>query len=173
MRHLVFPNLERSGNASVGSRTSRIHCTEAANHPTESELRILLDESDRPDRWHLAVSIPSTGNPNRLEDAIEQLIALHPALRTSFRRTTNGWIRSILPAGPVGVVEIGGPGLQAWMQQPFDLAHEYPIRFARSSGRLIAVIHHLVADGFSLALLARDLNHFLHGKVPSGGSLEN
>ncbi|SDH31195.1 amino acid adenylation domain-containing protein [Lentzea fradiae] len=104
----------------------------------------------------------------RLERAFTAVVARHEGLRTRFT-TAEGEVRQeVLPAGPVAlpVSEVDEEGARAvaaaTARTPFDLTagpawRARLLRTAPGEHRLVFAAHHIICDGWSLELLARDL----------------
>ncbi|TDC06450.1 amino acid adenylation domain-containing protein, partial [Nonomuraea longispora] len=110
----------------------------------------------------------------RLRTAADRLLGRHPNLGAAFRTTGDGQVVSVI-AGPVRVPwrseDLSGPDharpvleeiAAAERAVPFDLARPPAMRFAlvRLGPRrhaLVHTVHHIVADGWSVPLLLRDL----------------
>jgi len=110
-----------------------------------------------------------------LQAAVDGLLARHEALRTVFRFEDGEPLQEVLPPAPAGLplhdlshlpedareAEAGRlAGEDA--RTPFDLASRLPIRFAlvrlgAGDHLLLINIHHIVADGWSLGILFREL----------------
>ncbi|QUQ67483.1 non-ribosomal peptide synthetase [Kutzneria sp. CA-103260] len=109
-------------------------------------------------------------NLDALEAALTDLVARHESLRTVFPDVNGRPFQRILPAEEVTVRlerEQGEPGdLAEWTSQvcrhEFDLANELLVRaevlsLATDEHAFLLVAHHIVADGWSVAPLCRDL----------------
>ena len=109
--------------------------------------------------------------PEAFERAFQALVDRHPALRTTFS-TEGGEVRQQAAKGvrfTLGRVDAAGldePRLHARLAEeafrPFDLEHGPLFRvtlFTVGNGEQIALlgVHHIVADFWSLAVLAREL----------------
>ncbi|TDE41877.1 amino acid adenylation domain-containing protein, partial [Nonomuraea mesophila] len=110
----------------------------------------------------------------RLRTVADRLLGRHPNLGAAFRTTGDGQIVSVI-AGPARVPwrseDLGGAGharplleeiAAAERSAPFDLARPPAMRFAlvRLGPRrhaLVHTVHHILADGWSVPLLLRDL----------------
>lgn len=124
--------------------------------------------------YHICGGFELDGEPDtvRLEQALYQVIDKQQSLRTRFIEVTNGEVIQYIERQPVVYVkQINGLHLSAqeieqlaedFICQPFDLAHELPVRmqYVRGAQRrfhLYIVMHHLVADGWSVGLFMQDL----------------
>jgi amino acid adenylation domain-containing protein len=114
-------------------------------------------------------------NVTRLEAALNELVRRHEILRTQFVMSDAGPVQvvararrlSLAPAaggdsGAFATEEQLARGLQEEARRPFDLARDLPIRarLFRSSDTdhtLLLLLHRLVADGWSFAILFREL----------------
>ncbi len=115
-------------------------------------------------------------DPAALRRAFEELVERHEALRTSFHEMVEGPVQRVHPDSPLDFLEEDASGWtedrlhlhlgeEAW--RPFDLerAPLLRIRLLRTSGGhvLLLVIHHLVADLGSLAVIVRELGPLYAG----------
>ncbi len=122
--------------------------------------------------YHMPVAVRLRGPLDRsaLADTLTAVVARHAALRTVFANTENGPVQRVLPAaafplGYVDAVTLSGPvdaELAAAATRPFDLATGPPIRgtlyrLGPDEHVLLLVIHHIVADGWSLAVLTSEV----------------
>ncbi|MEV5320350.1 non-ribosomal peptide synthase/polyketide synthase [Streptomyces sp. NPDC052687] len=111
-----------------------------------------------------------------LRTAVDALVRHHPALRTRFRHTEDGWRQEVLPDVPDGIVThhdvtaLDGPALQT---EAARLADEARTCLDPAEGRvvrvllfdrgphlpaqLLVIVHHLVVDGVSWRILLADL----------------
>ncbi|WP_262844593.1 non-ribosomal peptide synthase/polyketide synthase, partial [Sphaerisporangium corydalis] len=120
--------------------------------------------------WNVPMSVRLRGDLDveALRAAIGDVVDRHESLRTVFSTVDGLPYQRVVDAGPVvDLVEVTGeelPGaLSAVAHQAFDLAGEVPIRgrILRAGPRdhvLVLVMHHIAADGWSMAPLARDLS---------------
>ncbi|MGD0603555.1 MAG: amino acid adenylation domain-containing protein [Streptosporangiaceae bacterium] len=143
-------------------------------------------------QYHIPLAIDLTGDLDQaaLAAAVQAVADRHPMLRATFGEQDGEPGQSILPAGtpvPVPVTDLTGlePGLRpaalsqleaAVFTEPFDLAVAPPLRAAlvRTGARvhrLLLVVHHLVADGWSLPLIYRDLAAAYAGPLPPAQDL--
>ncbi|MFJ2259112.1 non-ribosomal peptide synthase/polyketide synthase [Streptomyces sp. NPDC087844] len=111
-----------------------------------------------------------------LERAVDALVGRHPALRTRFRHTEDGWHQQVLPQAPHAVFtsydisHLDTPDLEAQVQRAADAAQGAldptagrvvrVLLFDRGPERpaqLLFTVHHLVVDGVSWRILLTDL----------------
>jgi amino acid adenylation domain-containing protein/non-ribosomal peptide synthase protein (TIGR01720 family) len=143
-----------------------------------------------PHHWNHAVylTLPPGTQPSAVEGALDALLAHHDALRLRFARGDDGW-RSWLaePSGPapletVDLSGIADVALEAAVAPHADRAHaslslEHGLVRAvfldlggGRAPRLLLVIHHLVVDAVSWAVMMEDLEtavrHISTGAAP-------
>jgi amino acid adenylation domain-containing protein len=87
--------------------------------------------------------------------ALDRLVDRHPALRTVFPTVADEPVQRVLPAMEVDFAEVREIGAEAW--RPFDLAQGPLLRVRLAGDVLLLVVHHMVADFWSLAVMAREL----------------
>ncbi|WP_074711002.1 non-ribosomal peptide synthetase [Arthrobacter alpinus] len=152
-----------------GNRPDRISLSYA-----QSRLWFLnqLDPGSADYNIVLAVRLTGALNPEALSLALDDLVARHEVLRTSYPATEGTPEQVIHPACTVSKLlefkDAGAhgelPRLQAeGASRGFDLVHELPLRAALirlddDEWVLQLVIHHIASDGASLAPLARDIS---------------
>ncbi|MEQ1803697.1 MAG: condensation domain-containing protein [Gammaproteobacteria bacterium] len=116
--------------------------------------------------WHLHWLLRLRGPLDRiaLQAAVDALVARHEVLRTAFteRAGVPGQVIAPWMPVPVSVARGDGADVPALVAQPFDLAAGPLVRVTvledgPDDQRLLVVIHHLVADGWSFAVLSREL----------------
>lgn len=104
-----------------------------------------------------------------LGQALRDVVERHESLRTVFESVDGQPFQRVLDpeaARPALTVEDGQDEeqvLQVWSGRPFDLTVEPPIRahllrVAEDTWLLALVVHHIAADGMSVAPLARDMS---------------
>ncbi|MFD5565108.1 amino acid adenylation domain-containing protein [Kitasatospora griseola] len=109
-------------------------------------------------------------HPQALHAALGDLVARHEALRTVFPDTDGVPRQLVLPAAEAApelhITELTEEALPAAMSRAarhaFELTTERPLRaellvLGERDRVLVLTIHHIAADGWSLALLGRDL----------------
>ncbi|WP_159074400.1 non-ribosomal peptide synthetase, partial [Streptomyces dioscori] len=119
----------------------------------------------------LALRLDGDVDLDALRSALGDVVGRHEPLRTVFPETDGEPVQRILPEDvtvPVPIVDVAPEELSAAVAEAaaygFDLATEIPVR-ARvlriaddGSYVLVLVVHHIAADGWSLAPLLRDLS---------------
>ncbi|MER6957551.1 MupA/Atu3671 family FMN-dependent luciferase-like monooxygenase [Streptomyces sp. NPDC000618] len=118
-----------------------------------------------------AVRLPEDVDPEALQRALDQVVERHAALRTSYAARDGQPVRTVSAEGKVVLdrtaVADAAPGsledlLAEAAAEPFDLA-EGPLVRARLCGRadgspvLLLVMHHIVADFWSMSLVVDEL----------------
>ncbi|MGC4934077.1 amino acid adenylation domain-containing protein [Gordonia sp. DT30] len=116
----------------------------------------------------------------RLRAAVDAVVAAHESLRTLFPDTADGpeqflvagpvVVERVVPAGRLGVV------VSELLCAPFDLTREVPLRVELLSVAggpiryLVATMHHVAVDGWSMRILVDDLLRAYHGAaLPAEG----
>ena len=132
-----------------------------------------LDRLEGPSpTYNIPMALRLSGPLDRaaLEAALVDLVARHESLRTLFPETSGSPQQLILEAVnaqpaltvlPVTEATLA-EGLRAAAHQAFDLSSEIPLRahlftLSQSEQVLLLVLHHIAGDGWSMALLGRDL----------------
>lgn len=127
-------------------------------------------------------------NLDAVRQAFQALINKHPSLRTSFQANDNGQPESVVhDAVDADVSVIDNPEsaeqcLDSFIWQPFDLGRApllkaAVIRTDDETCLMALVIHHIVADGWSLGILHEDLQRFYAAALasqalPATGSID-
>ncbi|MGK4585534.1 non-ribosomal peptide synthase/polyketide synthase [Kitasatospora sp. HPMI-4] len=122
--------------------------------------------------YHLPLAVRLTGTLDitALEAALGDVVARHEALRTVFAETTEGQphqrvlsaARIALPVHEVSEADLAR-ALADEAARTFDLGTELPLRAAlftlgENEHILLLTVHHIAADGWSMAPLARDVS---------------
>ncbi|MEV4050072.1 amino acid adenylation domain-containing protein [Amycolatopsis sp. NPDC049688] len=125
--------------------------------------------------YHLPLSVRITGplDTARLAAAWDTVMARHEALRSVIEERDDGLFA--VPAAPATLeyAEQPDPG---FARRPFDLAHDVPVRalLTRAGEQehvLSVVVHHIAADGWSVAILAEELGAAYAGR-PLGTAVQ-
>ncbi|MET0543152.1 MAG: amino acid adenylation domain-containing protein, partial [Variovorax sp.] len=122
----------------------------------------------------------------RIDRAVRGLIARHASLRTEFHATESGPVQQVLPATQaldrfqLACIDLRAHAgrdatvderIAASIARPFDLSRApllraELLRTADDTHLLVLVVHHIVADGWSMSIINREL-----GALYSGGEL--
>jgi amino acid adenylation domain-containing protein/FkbM family methyltransferase len=123
----------------------------------------------------LALRISGNLNLTALSEALNEIIRRHESLRTTFNIVNMQPVQAVSPPGPIAlsIVDLSDLPLNVqerevdrlvWedSQQPFDLAH-WPLlrvallRLGEQDQVLLFTMHHIVSDGWSMDVLAREI----------------
>ncbi|HSF40688.1 MAG TPA: amino acid adenylation domain-containing protein [Thermoanaerobaculia bacterium] len=127
--------------------------------------------------------------PAALASAFTEVVRRHEALRTTFRAVAGQPVQRIAPPAPFGLPIVDLSALAAGAREreagrltaeetarPFDLVHgpllrAGLVRLEESEHLLLATLHHIVSDGWSMGVLVRELGEayqaFAQGRRPS------
>ncbi|WP_253780864.1 non-ribosomal peptide synthetase [Goodfellowiella coeruleoviolacea] len=122
--------------------------------------------------YNVSLALRLRGGLDRraLTEALQDVVDRHEALRTTFAEDRAGAHQVVLPPGtatPVVVTALDEAGLAARVAEivghPFDLTADRPFRvelveLSPEDHALVIVLHHIVADGWSVPVLARDFS---------------
>ena len=143
-------------------------------------------------QYNVPIAIDLSGDLDAVAVAasVQAVADRHPMLRTAIGERDGRAYQTIRPPGtPVGVRQADLSMLDedvrtvaldqlasAIFSEPFDLSAGPPVRAAlvRLDARrhqLLIVVHHLVADGWSLPLICRDLARAYEGALPPADDL--
>ncbi|MEU8603923.1 amino acid adenylation domain-containing protein [Streptomyces parvulus] len=172
----------RSGSTSEGvvvvaRRPARLPLS-AAQH----RLWLLERMGEGGDRYHIPVAVRLDGDLDvpALQAAFADLLARHESLRTVYPEDTSGPHQVVLPAEECGIeLCIVGPDGRRPEDFPapdFDLARRPPVHAllvpakepsgnGADSHLLLLTLHHIVADGWSMGPLVRDLSDAYRARV--------
>ncbi|MGW2329893.1 amino acid adenylation domain-containing protein, partial [Streptomyces sp. NPDC001700] len=131
--------------------------------------------------YNIPVALRLTGALDRvaLEAALGDVVERHESLRTVFPQDDEGGFQAVRKDARPGLVHVSSSperldvDLAEAVSYGFDLAVEIPVRgtlfeTAPDEFVLLLVIHHIAADGWSLAPLARDLTTAYTARVRGG-----
>ncbi len=153
--------------------------------PAQQRLWVLARLSDAGSTYHLPAVLEARGVLDRenLIAALDAVVARHESLRTVFPPQDDRVTVRVLPELTVPWREINlPPGPEADMEQaarreavreverPFDLEHGPLLRaalitFSPERHWVVFTVHHLVTDGWSEAVLVRELGQHLAGQA--------
>lgn len=110
-------------------------------------------------------------DPERFGSALGEVVAAHPALRAGFVELAGGPVQLIAPdVLPHTEVLADSAELKDFLVRPFDLGKPPLLRSAlvqTESGSWLwgLTLHHLIADGWTYALIVRQLSEVLSGQM--------
>nr|WP_281392643.1 non-ribosomal peptide synthetase/type I polyketide synthase [Chitinophaga varians] len=135
-----------------------------------------IDKLEGSVQYHIpmALQLNSCPNPAVLEEAIQMIVHRHEILRTVIREKDgeayqvvlrkDDWKLNVVKAsfGKEDKEELD-EYISGRIHLPFDLSEDYMLRvdllcFPEGEAMLVAVLHHIAGDGWSLALLADELS---------------
>ncbi|KTC01815.1 non-ribosomal peptide synthetase [Pseudomonas syringae] len=140
----------------------------------QQRIWFMAQMEDANSAYNISLGLKLTGplDSRALKRALERIVARHDSLRSRFSQEDDiAWVQ----AAPItSVPDIcwqdlrghGADALRAVAQeeaaQPFDLRHDLPVRgrllcLAEERHVLLLTVHHIVADGWSLGVLTREL----------------
>ncbi|MCP5108158.1 MAG: amino acid adenylation domain-containing protein [bacterium] len=111
---------------------------------------------------------------NKLESVLNQLIARHESLRTSFHMIGGEPVQRIDESG----IRVGaGSPRPGEFIRPFDLSRApllrvEPVESEDGNYLLMVDMHHIISDGVSVAILLREFMGLYNGETPAGPRLQ-
>ncbi|MEV0059083.1 non-ribosomal peptide synthase/polyketide synthase [Nocardia sp. NPDC050718] len=140
--------------------------------PAQQRMWVLHQLAPQSAAYHIPAAIRLTGELDlpALQSAVGDLLSRHDTLRTRYPDTAAGPVQQVLPAWsaaveltpiPVAAADVEAR-ITALVSQPFDITAAPPVRVAlyglgANDHVLVVVVHHISADGYSIAPLTRDL----------------
>jgi amino acid adenylation domain-containing protein len=140
--------------------------------------------------YHMSLALRFKGalDVAALEAALARIVERHEILRTTFAASPAGVEVRVQPDLPIRIQKsrLDAPGaasggadagldrhLTLLLQEPFDLGRGPLIRarfveIAADDGVLLVVMHHIIGDQWSFAVLARELAHFYRAAIGKG-----
>ncbi|MEV0076401.1 non-ribosomal peptide synthase/polyketide synthase [Nocardia neocaledoniensis] len=150
--------------------------------PAQQRMWVLHQLAPRSAAYHIPAALRLTGDLDlpAMQAAVADLLARHDTLRTRYPDTPSGPVQQVMPAWSAAVelspIPVAAGDLEAriaaLVAQPFDITAAPPVRVAlyrvarghTAPGEdaadehvIVVVIHHISADGYSIAPLTRDL----------------
>ncbi|WP_424188006.1 amino acid adenylation domain-containing protein [Actinokineospora sp. G85] len=121
-------------------------------------------DAANPDVYTVQIAIDLDGAVDRtvLRRAADAVVRRHPVLRSRFRTAPDGRAFAVVAApAPAEFTSAAAVDEAAERARPFDVATGPLIRFAHAASgethKLVVTCHHLLLDGWSLALALQDL----------------
>ncbi len=137
---------------------------------------LLLEQVHPLAEYHITEALIVEGDLDivQFESALQQLIARHESLRTSFEWIEDMPVQRIHPQVDfkMEVIEVEPSQVDQWIREfvrPFDLSKPPLLRVAllkvkRHQPVLLFDIHHIISDGISMGIFARELMAFYEGR---------
>lgn len=170
------------GALSDGHGIASVVVDSAPLSSTQTRLRELHAVGERPAVYNVAHRVVLSGDldPAALEHALWMLVDRHPALRTRFVDRPGGAVQEVLDQVPVrlpvedlGMATDGGESWSEALASEGLEPGEAPLwrahlgRLADDRWVLVLVVHHLITDAWSTALIWSDLSS-LYAEVLAG-----
>ncbi|MFD4242395.1 amino acid adenylation domain-containing protein [Streptomyces sp. NPDC058525] len=136
----------------------------------------------RPYNMVEAFRLPGSHGAAEVADALERTVRRHQALRTVFRTEPDGLSQVVLAperarpglrvhrtdaAGAAALLRSIADAEQRHVFDPAEgplLRAHWLVEDGRPGGTLLLSVHHSICDGWSFAVILRDLQRFLHGR---------
>ncbi|WP_308248560.1 non-ribosomal peptide synthase/polyketide synthase [Nocardia sp. MH4] len=159
--------------------------------PAQQRMWVLHQLAPQSAAYHIPAAIRLTGRLDlpALQSAVGDLLSRHDTLRTRYPDTAAGPVQQVMPAWSAAVeltpIPVAAEDVEAritaLVAQPFDITAAPPVRVALyglgpDDHVLVVVVHHISADGYSIAPLTRDLVRAYvdrsEGRAPGWAPLE-
>lgn len=153
--------------------------TEGPLSPNQNRLWVLHQLSDQLIAYNIPAVVRMTGplDPAALAEALNRLVARHPALRTEFTTAGGVPIQRVTERSQVTITKLEVPGAAAaaafaeqFVRQAFDL-RQPPLlraallRLAEREHRLVLSLHHIISDGQTVGILLAELGELYSALV--------
>ena len=183
---------ERGGTVTRDSVPEMVRVADDHEHllsPAQERLWFVCREMGQSSAYNMTGAIEFEGElkPDLLEETLSILVRRHEALRTTFPLSADHPVQSILPPSPVtlsitDLTDMPEMLREAEVWRSLDYESELPLdllrgpvfraRLLRLSSRrhvLLATIHHIAGDGWSLGILAQEIS-MVYGALVQGKS---
>ncbi len=115
-----------------------------------------------------AVRLTGPVDAERLTDALNQLIARHDVLRSSFANVNGEPVQTIAPHVQASIPILTSAEARADAAQPFNLAQAPLLRASlvpldAQEWEFLLTMHHIVSDGWSMGVIFRELSALYRG----------
>ena len=125
-----------------------------------------IDRLEGSIHYHISTVLNIKGKVNReaLQYALQTIVNRHEVLRTVIREEEGVAYQHILAADQWTLTEVANTeGIHELAHQPFNLAADHSLRAglvqnATDEYTLLITMHHIASDGWSVAILARELS---------------
>ncbi|MBE6804261.1 MAG: amino acid adenylation domain-containing protein, partial [Ruminococcaceae bacterium] len=132
---------------------------------TAAQMRIYTSQMMKSDSTHYNVNYAFKAeniDKEKLQKAINDLIARHESLRTHFE-TINGVVNQVIDESATVIVD-ELPSNPADFNKPFDLSKSPLLRVGCNEETVIVSLHHIIVDGESMPVFFRELNELYMGR---------
>ncbi|HXC78992.1 MAG TPA: amino acid adenylation domain-containing protein, partial [Candidatus Acidoferrum sp.] len=164
---------ERQDEGGAASHTARADLATVSFGQQRLWFMAQLDPASSVYNTVSSLSLPSPVDVAALQGAIDALVARHESLRTTFEAVDGQPFQRVNVHAAV-VVELGVPTTE-FVRRPFDLEHGPMVRVcvAADTGQVVACVHHIVTDGWSMGIFLQELSALykarvrgIHAKLP-------
>ena len=133
---------------------------------TPAQMRVYTAQYLAPDSPHYNVmyvmSLQAAIDMDRLQSAINQLVARHESLRTRFENQ-NGQIVAVIEENASVEIEALPDEIEQF-NTAFDLSKAPLLRVSISGHTLAILLHHIITDGESMPVFFKELNELYMGR---------
>lgn len=151
----------------------------------QQRLWFLAQVEDAGRAYHIPIRLRLLGqlDAGALRTALDEIVDRHEILRTRIELRDGEPVQMVTPEGcgfALSTFDLAQPGpgnalddhIQEEADKPFDLALDHPvrgrlIRLAADEHALLVTFHHIAADGWSMAIIMRELSE-LYGAARAG-----
>jgi amino acid adenylation domain-containing protein len=164
---------ERQPEGGAASHTARADLATVSFGQQRLWFMAQLDPASSVYNTVSSLSLPSPVDVAALQGAVDALVARHESLRTTFEAVDGQPFQRVNVHAAV-VVELGVPTTE-FVRRPFDLEHGPMVRVcvAADTGQVVACVHHIVTDGWSMGIFLQELSALykarvrgIHAKLP-------
>lgn len=137
--------------------------------PVQQRFWALHQLNPASSKLHITIAFKISGSLNRmaLSAAVTDIVAASPALRTVVRNAAAGPVLSLHGEMPRELLE-DIPDVMAITEKPFLLDGELLCRWGLTAdATLVIVLHHIIADGWSLSVLLQMLSTAYNKRLKS------
>ncbi|MEE1320531.1 MAG: amino acid adenylation domain-containing protein, partial [Acutalibacteraceae bacterium] len=133
---------------------------------TAAQMRIYTAQMMKPDSAHY--NIPAAFNVEeinheKLEEALNKLIERHESLRTRFENRNGQIVQIIEDKAEIQLQKLDSDDISVF-NTPFDLEKAPLIKAGYYGNTVMLVMHHIITDGESMAVLYKELNELYMGR---------
>ena len=132
---------------------------------TAAQMRIYTAQMMKSDSTHYNVNYAfkvKEVNKEKLQKAINDLIARHESLRTHFENI-NGVVNQVIDESATVIVDELTTNLNDFIK-PFDLSHSPLLRIGCNEETVVIDLHHIIVDGESMPVFFKELNELYMGR---------